>query len=263
MTPPKPAILIIAIDKESFHDELLSHLLGKLHACFSVTQATSPDDAAAKLNSLKPKAVLITDASFAKRRHHSLISKVENYVRNGGTVVFCGMFSSCIRPDDFDAFFLSRFGLPWKFGAYHRTTFVLNPSCNQSLRSNSELPASYSMKAVHVTGAPREAAVYVTSEKSVVESRVFAPSSVHNLSESPVLFQAVDNGYVGWVGDVNNERGTAAVILAMCNFGGEGRCRVCGKEGDKKCAQCLNARYCSKECQAKDWKTHKTQCKKG
>jgi hypothetical protein len=130
------------------------------------------------------------------------------------------------------------------------------------LRSNSELLASYSMKAVHIAGAPAEAAVYITSEKSVVESNVFAPSSVHNLSEAPFLFQAVDSGYVGWVGDVNNETGSTAVILAMCKFDGERKCRVCGKRGDKKCARCLNARYCSKECQAKDWKAHKILCNK-
>ncbi|KFA66897.1 hypothetical protein S40285_02310 [Stachybotrys chlorohalonatus IBT 40285] len=46
------------------------------------------------------------------------------------------------------------------------------------------------------------------------------------------------------------------------------RCRNCGKsEGSdsgalKKCMRCQKAKYCSAECQKKDWKKHKTDCKK-
>lgn len=42
---------------------------------------------------------------------------------------------------------------------------------------------------------------------------------------------------------------------------GEMRCNVCGKHGSKKCARCENVMYCSRECQRKDWKIHKTVCK--
>ena len=67
---------------------------------------------------------------------------------------------------------------------------------------------------------------------------------------------------MGYIGDVNAETESTAVVLAMCNLMGEGTCQVCGDVGNKKCARCLNARYCSRECQAKDWKTHKTVCTK-
>jgi len=45
-------------------------------------------------------------------------------------------------------------------------------------------------------------------------------------------------------------------------------CKVCGKVEDgntvvlKKCAGCKQKLYCSRECQAADWKTHKTICQK-
>jgi hypothetical protein len=40
-------------------------------------------------------------------------------------------------------------------------------------------------------------------------------------------------------------------------------CKVCRKEGKmKKCSGCLQARYCSAECQQSDWKKHKKSCKK-
>lgn len=38
-------------------------------------------------------------------------------------------------------------------------------------------------------------------------------------------------------------------------------CHVCGGSGISKCSICEYTRYCSKECQRKDWKTHKDICK--
>ncbi|KAF8551991.1 hypothetical protein OG21DRAFT_1604998 [Imleria badia] len=42
------------------------------------------------------------------------------------------------------------------------------------------------------------------------------------------------------------------------------RCRSCGKQGGSLsvCAKCKTVRYCSKECQVKDWKDHKKNCVK-
>ncbi|KAF8554137.1 hypothetical protein OG21DRAFT_1509285 [Imleria badia] len=42
------------------------------------------------------------------------------------------------------------------------------------------------------------------------------------------------------------------------------RCRACGKQGGSLsvCAKCKTVRYCSKECQVKDWKDHKKNCVK-
>jgi len=39
------------------------------------------------------------------------------------------------------------------------------------------------------------------------------------------------------------------------------RCQLCGKRGDYKCSKCGKVCYCSRECQIRDWKTHKNNCK--
>lgn len=41
-----------------------------------------------------------------------------------------------------------------------------------------------------------------------------------------------------------------------------GRCKACGKQGGSLsvCGKCKKVRYCSKECQGKDWKVHKKIC---
>lgn len=48
---------------------------------------------------------------------------------------------------------------------------------------------------------------------------------------------------------------------------GEDRCRSCGKTSTadggalKKCSRCHEVKYCSAQCQKKDWKTHRAECK--
>jgi len=51
-----------------------------------------------------------------------------------------------------------------------------------------------------------------------------------------------------------NENKIEVDVLAGCN--------TCGKTGGKQmvCGRCKRTQYCSKECQAKDWKVHKPSC---
>jgi len=37
-------------------------------------------------------------------------------------------------------------------------------------------------------------------------------------------------------------------------------CIKCGKPSTKRCSKCLHTYYCSRECQVKDWKSHKVSC---
>jgi hypothetical protein len=37
-------------------------------------------------------------------------------------------------------------------------------------------------------------------------------------------------------------------------------CIACNNPGTKRCGGCGNARYCSEECQKRDWKQHKAIC---
>ncbi len=38
-------------------------------------------------------------------------------------------------------------------------------------------------------------------------------------------------------------------------------CTICGSPTKSRCAQCHSVSYCGKECQSKDWKTHKPTCR--
>lgn len=42
----------------------------------------------------------------------------------------------------------------------------------------------------------------------------------------------------------------------------ESKCSVCGKPSSSKCSICKAVKYCSVDCQRKDWPTHKIHCQK-
>jgi hypothetical protein len=74
------------------------------------------------------------------------------------------------------------------------------------------------MKALHVAKPGEFEAIYSPTEESRVESLVFHPEKIKGVNEAPVAFAKVGRGWVGYVGDVNNEEGSHTVILAMLNL---------------------------------------------
>jgi hypothetical protein len=215
----KDRILLLALDKEEYFDEIYTGLLTALKERADITEVNDVSTANAKLASpqVNWKAIVITSAVIASKKSKNLHPKVLEYAKGGGRVIFAGTFSSMIRPPDFDKFFGTVWSLPWKFGDYNRTTFMLNPSRWNELQRNSLLLPAYSMKAVHIKGSDFQSAVYITTPNSKIESNVFAATSAHK-AQAPVVFSPYYEGYVGYVGDVNSEKGSTAVVLAMCGF---------------------------------------------
>jgi hypothetical protein len=79
------------------------------------------------------------------------------------------------------------------------------------------LPENYSQKAVFLSNVEPNDSVYSPSPESRTQSRVFAAAPV-NQNQTPIAFTQVGDGRVGYIGDVNNEAGSQAVILAMVEF---------------------------------------------
>ena len=140
--------------------------------------------------------------------------RVINYVRGGGTAILATHFSSFVRPPDMNRWFRESWGLPWQTGDYHRTTVHLNTKCHWT---RAGLPEHYSQKAVFLQDVSKDGAVYLASESSRTESHVFAPESVSQ-EQTPVVFAQVGEGWLGYIGDVNNEVASQKVLLAMCGL---------------------------------------------
>ena len=71
--------------------------------------------------------------------------------------------------------------------------------------------------------------------------------------------QAIKYKGFGW------ERIECPVELATVACEGCGVDETCAADGTtcnlRKCAKCLEVRYCSRECQKSDWKSHRPFCK--
>jgi hypothetical protein len=153
------------------------------------------------------KGVLVADEGIIESKNSEVLSSLIGWVNAGGIAVVGSLFPSFITGSEFDRFF-DRWGLPWKMGDYHRTTFVLNPSTRQLSSNSANLTTSYSMKAVHLKDVMAEDVLYAPTEDSRVASTV-------DLPHVPVAYTRVGDGFLGYVGDVNAEEESTSVILAM------------------------------------------------
>jgi hypothetical protein len=215
---PRSFVLVLALETDeyfpdSMHDRLLSTLRGTEK--ISVLNAERAGDAVDFLSRPGLMGVLVTDAGISRRQHNMVLSTLVEYARSGGTVVIGASFTSNISYPAMDAFLGKSWNLPWRMGEYHRTTFALNPSHDIVASRNVSLPASYSMKAVHLKNVASEDALYTPTENSHLESRVFPSVAITNLEEVPVAFKRVGSGFFGYVGDVNTDPGSTQVILGM------------------------------------------------
>ena len=210
-----PQILLLLLAQHELFDNMYGQLCSEISTKFSTVRKNTVDDAYTFLSSTKPSAVLVADGGVALKRNTHLQRSLVRYAKAGGTVIFGCLFSSFVTPPDLGHLF-NKFELQWKSGDYHRTTFALNDAVKPVFGEQiyKKLEKSYSMKSLHLQYTPSTAKVYVPTESSRVESRVFPPGAVEQL-QTPAVFHKYGQGFLGYIGDVNNEEGSQALLLAM------------------------------------------------
>lgn len=139
-----PAVLVMALNDPGWLHDMYKNLFSSLSKHASLKHVETPREAVEYLDNHRPVAVLVTDPSIREPRNSSALQKLKEYLSSGGTVIFACMFSSFVRPSDFDASFSSQFSLPWEFGEYHHTTVHLNPTTAEKLSAKASLPEVYS-----------------------------------------------------------------------------------------------------------------------
>ena len=221
ITTTQPVVLLLSLGYADTFNSVHEHFLAALHSRADVIQAETRQSALQSLARSDITGVFVTDPEITEKKYAKLISKLVEYAKAGGTVVVGGSFSTFVRPRDNDAFFKKAWGQNWKMGSYHRTTFFLNPSRPSRLLVGPRLPASYSMKTVHLKDVAPESVVYGPTAESRTQSMVFPASSV-DLDEAPVVYTQVGQGFLGYIGDVNGESESTNVILAMLGLLDEG-----------------------------------------
>ena len=215
MDTTRPQILLLSLDRQPFFDDMYKRLINTLVSKATIQRASKLNAALNYLSTTTPTRIIITDPGITQPAHSAVLEKVVSYVRDGGIAILAFHFSGSIRPLDLNSFFRSYWNLPWEFGDYHRTTVHLNQRVPQVPKLN--LPAAYSQKAVFLKNVAPNAALYLPDRNSMTESHVF-PSEPVDVEQTPVAFAPVGEGWLGYVGDVNTEEGSDAVILAMCGL---------------------------------------------
>ncbi|KAH9483570.1 putative mitochondrial import receptor subunit tom70 [Psilocybe cubensis] len=221
-TPPRTPsqsdrfVLVLVFEYDDLVRSIHSHLLAALRRKIKVVEiSNSIDSALQHLAMPNLAAVLVADPIIAKEhRYAGVVSKLVEYVKTGGSVALAGQFSNHISPPQFDRFIKRSFGLDWKFGAYHRTTFKVNPS-NELVNRNPSLVATYSMKTVHIADISPDMAIYVPTDGARLQSMVFPAHLIKDTSESPAVCARVGRGLLSFLGDVNGEESSTNTTLAM------------------------------------------------
>jgi hypothetical protein len=189
------------------------HFLSTLRSKIRVIQALKARKALQCLADTNLKAVYVADEGINKSKNSGVLSCLIEWVNAGGIAVVGSLFPTLANRPEFERFF-KKWGVPWKMGDYLRTTFVLNPSTHQLSSHSANLTTPYCIKAVQLKGVDAKDVLYAPTEDSRLQSHVFAPSPV-DLSNVPVAYTRIGDGFLGYIGDVNAEEESTSVILAM------------------------------------------------
>lgn len=214
MPVQKPQILLLQLGEPyegNIFKNLYTDLCTKIEEHYTVikTKSLTTEHLA------QSKTIIVTDGGLSKNKRKNVQIRLSEYAKAGGTVMLACLFSSFVSPPDFTSI-CRNMDLPWGFGDYHRTDFALNPAFapvfgNEAFKT---LEQSYSMKAVHLTDVPATAKVYVPTDDSQVQSFVFPPDTV-DTAQTPAVWQKHGQGHIAYIGDVNNESGSQALMMAM------------------------------------------------
>ncbi|KAI2856767.1 hypothetical protein CBS76997_11456 [Aspergillus niger] len=215
----RPRILLLSLAYRDFLDEVYCTLFSRLSELANIKRAKTANAALQIIGETTFKAIIITDEGLAEsnQENQEVLVKIKAYVEKGGIAIVGLHFPNFTPMDKFRRFF-EAFGLAWKNGDYHRTTFRLNPSVflPESIEAAS-LPGPYSMKVLHVKNAKRQEKIFIPIEGAVTQSLVFPPDYV-NQTQAAVAGARLGWGYLIYCGDVNGEDGSNQLILALCGF---------------------------------------------
>jgi hypothetical protein len=88
----------------------------------------TPTEASTKITAPIASTVLISTTEFAQKQYGAL-----HWSRRIYTVIICGQFCGFIRPPHCNTYFASVCDLPYKFGDYHRGTYIANAICRSKV----------------------------------------------------------------------------------------------------------------------------------
>ncbi|KAK0492005.1 hypothetical protein EDD18DRAFT_1109410 [Armillaria luteobubalina] len=183
MTTSPPSVLIPALAQKRFMYSPYTQLMESMKACATVTQVETKGEFAREMKFSPPTVVIAIDAGISEPENSVVLQCLLQYTRGGGITICCCNFSNAIHNVRVKTFFAT-WGLP--------------------------------LKSMTLLNVARRQRIYAPSPTSRVESNVFGPNEISiDVNECPCAYGPVGRGWLGYVGDVNNEDGSTRVIMAM------------------------------------------------
>jgi hypothetical protein len=212
----RPKVILLSLQSQLEWQEVFETLLNKVKAKADIEEVTSATEATALLTgNRRPSVVIATDGALTRRKFSKQQTEAIQYVQDGGTLIFGLGFPSFTKPSEYKDLFKA-LSLPWEAGEYFRSVFDLNGAAEQI--GTVSLPPRYSQKALHLKNVEKKHAVYLPSASSHIQSAVFPPDPIADLTQTPTAFRQYGSGKLGYLGDVNMEEETHQVVLAMCGL---------------------------------------------
>ncbi|KAL6830307.1 hypothetical protein V8C40DRAFT_183049 [Trichoderma camerunense] len=215
--PAKPLIFVLTLGDDQTQltfQESHASFLNELFERATIWHARTTEKAFTLFTQCsEPHAIFVADGGIAQARCEVISQRLVQYAASGGIVIFGGLFAASSL-ESLKKIMRQTWDLPWKTGSYQQSTLSLNSQAVSSTLQ-SRLPASYSQKALSISGMQQCEAWYLSTEHSTAEHRVPTPKSIVGVNESPVVFARYGNGHVGYIGDVKPEDGTILAMLAM------------------------------------------------
>lgn len=218
MASTLPIILVLSLEKESWHSEMTGRLHTLIRSRAKLVEAETKQAAYAAL-STGINAVLVSDAGITKRKHRELANALVAYTKDGGTVLLGCLMSSFSTPPDFNRMMSSVWSLPWRSGSYSREDSPLNEAASTDRIRGAGLPKMINVKAVYLQHVSAEDKIYARGER--ITPRTMTQQLLEQYEEedesgqAAVAFGSVGKGYLGWIGDVNSEEELDPVYLAL------------------------------------------------
>lgn len=190
-------VLALCLDTSTMLEEAFTPIYSALSSKGRFDKATTPAEARSLLNAQPlPTVIYVNDGAVAKSK--KAWDRILDLCRKGATVILAGAFSSFVNPQQFKNLF-AKAGLTWTSGSYHRATVKLR-SQNVPSSLAGRLPATDNQKCLYAANVKSSDIWYAESDNS---------------TEAAVAVAKIGNGRLAYLGDVNGEAASVAVISAL------------------------------------------------
>ncbi|KAM5541571.1 hypothetical protein V8D89_004761 [Ganoderma adspersum] len=219
----KPLIVILCFQSEKSLGEYNPDILPALAQKSVIRKAKTLPQARRYLTStVRPHAVIVTDAAVTYPENHELLPRLVEYAKAGGTVVYSGIFGSTVLYPDLKAMFKNVWGLPWRVCAYTSGNHVVNPRVKGI--ATKAILEKCSVKATRINNVALEDVIYVSpSEAKKLKNLPRPPEGQSPSDKTYETFAAVakvGRGRVAYLGHFSPEPITMSLILGLCFWPG-------------------------------------------